>query len=195
MLVAFLAGGALAVEAVTFYLAAYFLTMLIAFGVVTVLSVPERDADRLEDYRALFWRRPWLAGLLTAALFSLAGIPLTAGFVGKVYLLGAGVHSALWTLVLTLVVGSAIGLFYYLRIVVALYSRPAPEEIGGEVGEKADEKAEKKAGEGVPGLPALPALSLTGSVVLAVLILLLIWFGLYPAPLLTIIREAMIRFV
>ncbi|HWT80900.1 MAG TPA: NADH-quinone oxidoreductase subunit N, partial [Candidatus Methylomirabilis sp.] len=115
LLVAFLAAGQTGVEAVTFYLVAYFVTMLGAFGVVTVLSTEDRDADIMEDYRGLFWRRPALALTFTAMLLSLAGIPLTAGFVGKFFVLSAAVGSALWIPVFVLVVGSAIGLFYYLR--------------------------------------------------------------------------------
>ena len=83
ILTAYLAGGALAVRAVTFYLIAYFVTTLGAFGTVAVLSGPQREADHLDDYRGLFQRRPWLAGVFTAMLLSLAGIPLTAGFIGK----------------------------------------------------------------------------------------------------------------
>jgi NADH-quinone oxidoreductase subunit N len=60
-------------------------------------------------------------------LLSLASIPLTAGFLGEFYLVAAGVSGSLWALVIILVVTSAIGIFYYLRIVVALYSRtPQP---------------------------------------------------------------------
>src|SRR5208337_2962655 len=90
----------------------------------SVTPVEPRDADSLEDYRGLAWRRPWLAGVLAVMLLSLAGIPLTAGFIGKFYLLTAGVSSDLWLLVILLVVNSAIGLFYYVRILVALYSQP-----------------------------------------------------------------------
>src|SRR5512142_272096 len=99
MLVAFLAGGPLAVTAVAFYLVSYFVTTLGAFGVMTLLSGPYRDAEDISDYRGLFTRRPWLAGIMTAMLLSLAGIPLTSGFVGKFYLVAAGVGSALWILV------------------------------------------------------------------------------------------------
>ncbi|MEW6296716.1 MAG: NADH-quinone oxidoreductase subunit N [Thermodesulfobacteriota bacterium] len=169
LLVAFLAGGALAVEAVTYYLVAYFVTTLGAFGIVTVLSDHEREADSLDDYRGLFWRRPWLAMAFTAMLLSLAGIPLTAGFVGKFYVLAAGITAALWPLVVLLVLNSAIGLFYYLRIVVAMYL-PAP---AGGPGQRA---------------PALRAPSLVGHAVLAVLTFLLVWLGVYPAPFLSLIR-------
>jgi NADH-quinone oxidoreductase subunit N len=159
LLVAFLAGGTAGMAAVTYYLVAYFVTMMGALGVITVLSVDEKEADTMADYSGLFWQRPWLAAVFAASLFSLAGIPLTVGFVGKFYIIAAGVGSALWWMVLILVVSSGIGLFYYLRIVVAMY-RDARE---GQVG--------------------VASLSLTGSVALAALTLLLFWLGIYPASL------------
>jgi len=171
VLVAFLAGGAMAAEAVTFYMVAYFVTTLGAFGVVSVLSTGERDADSLDDYEALFWRRPVLAGIFTLMLLSLAGIPLTAGFVGKFFLVAAGTSSELWMLIFVLVVTSVIGLFYYLRILVAMYRSPA------EAGEAAAE---------------VPSLSLSGSYALAVLAVLLVWIGVYPGPFLDAIHRAVL---
>jgi NADH-quinone oxidoreductase subunit N len=164
LLIAFLASGALRMTAVTFYLVAYFITTLGAFGVVTVLSGKERDADALDDYRGLFRAKPWLALIFSAMLFSLAGIPLTAGFIGKFYILAAGAGSALWLLVIALVINSAIGLFYYLRIIVVMYAYPAGEEV-------------------------FSSLSFTGSLVLVVLTVLLIWLGVYPAPLIEMIHS------
>src|SRR5581483_858857 len=96
ILVAFQAAGDLGPTAITFYLVAYFVTTLGAFGVVSVLSRPERDADRLEDYQGLFWRRPAVAAIFTAMLLSLAGIPVTAGFIGKFYVVAAGASAAMW---------------------------------------------------------------------------------------------------
>jgi NADH-quinone oxidoreductase subunit N len=174
LLVAFLASGGLATTAVTFYLVAYFVTTLGAFGTVTVLSVRERDADSLDEYRGLFWHRPWLAGIFTAMLLSLAGIPLTAGFVGKFYLVAAGVASTLWPLVIILVVTSAIGLFYYLRIIFAMYGHPP-------------QAAELSV--------AASSLSLAGSLVLAALTLVLVWLGVYPAPLIDLIQTTAARLI
>ncbi len=165
LLVAFLAGGELAVEAITFYLVAYFITTLGAFGVVSVLSRSDREADRIEHYQALFWRRPVLAGVFTVMLLSLAGIPVTAGFIGKFYLVAAGTSSALWALIIILVVSSVIGLFYYLRIVAVMYA--APEYEATEI----DARTSPVAGA-----------------VLVVLTGLLVWFGIYPGPLMRIIR-------
>lgn len=165
VLVAFQAGGSLSVEAVTFYLVAYFVTTLGAFGVVSAVSGNGRDADALENYRGLFWRRPAVAGIFTVMLLSLAGIPLTAGFIGKFYVVAASASASIWTLVLILVSTSAIGLVYYLRVVAVMYAR---------------------SGEPAPTLSVRPS----GAFVLAALAILLIWFGVYPEPLLRVIRSA-----
>lgn len=165
LLVAFLSSGPMRVPAVMYYLSAYFVTTLGAFGVITVLSNKERDMDSLEEYRGLFWRRPWIAGVFSAMLFSLAGIPLTAGFIGKFYLLAAGAEASLWLLVLILVLNSAIGLFYYLRVIVIMYALPSEVRI-----------------------PAV-RLPLAGSLALVILAVLLIWLGVFPGPLVDIIHS------
>lgn len=123
-LVALIASGPLAVEAVGAYLITYVVTTLGVLGVITLLSSPfnnDGDADELEDYRGLFWRRPYIASILTAMLLSLAGIPATAGFVGKFYVIAAGVDSREWWLLGAVVLGSAIGLFYYLRLMITMF--------------------------------------------------------------------------
>ena len=167
ILVAFLASGGMALTAVAFYLVAYFVTTLGVFGIITVVSGEERDADRVEDYRGLFWHRPWLGGVFTAMLLSLAGIPLTAGFIGKFYLVLAGVGSALWLLVVVLVLTSGIGLFYYLRVLLPMYEQPSGEE---------------------KPVHLRSSLSVVGGVVVAALTLLLVWLGVLPAPIIEMIR-------
>jgi NADH-quinone oxidoreductase subunit N len=171
LLVAFLAGGSLGATAVAFYLVAYFVTNLIAFGVVAVLS-GRREADEIEDYRGLFWRRPWPATIFLTALLSLGGIPLTAGFMGKFYILMAGVESALWLMAVILVVNTMISFYYYLRVAFMMF-RDAPE------GEAARVVA--------------PSLSFMGGAALAVLTLLLVWIGVYPGPLVQTIRSMVAR--
>ncbi|OHD71405.1 MAG: NADH-quinone oxidoreductase subunit N [Spirochaetes bacterium RBG_16_49_21] len=167
LLVAFIAGGDLAVEAAAFYLVSYFITTLAAFGVVAALSGGERDADSIEDYRGLFWQRPWLAAALTAALLSLAGIPLTAGFLAKYYLVAAGMKARLWALVIILIINSAISIYYYLRIVAVMYAEP-------DAGQNAGRTA----------FSSSPA----AGVALCVMTLLLVWIGVYPQTLITIIN-------
>ncbi|MGD0765974.1 MAG: NADH-quinone oxidoreductase subunit N [Dehalococcoidia bacterium] len=166
LLTAFLASGSLAVTAVTFYFIAYFIASVGSFGVMTVLSGPERDADQIEDYRGLFWTRPWLAAVFTIMLLSMAGMPLTAGFLGKFYLVAAGAQASLWALVIILVATSVIGLFYYLRIIVAMYSQPAEE---------------------ARATGPLPLPSPSETLVLAMATSLALWLGVYPAPLIHII--------
>ncbi len=123
LLVALVASEGLALEAIGVYLAGYLLTILGAFGVICLMSTPYngRDCDALYEYRGLFWRRPYLTAVLTVMMLSLAGIPLTAGFIGKFYIIAAGVQAELWWLLATLVIGSAIGVFYYLRVMVTLF--------------------------------------------------------------------------
>jgi NADH-quinone oxidoreductase subunit N len=169
LLVAFQIGGPLGGGAAAFYLVAYFVMTLGAFGVVTLLSERQRDADLLDDYRGLFWRRPALALVFTAMLLSLAGIPLTAGFLGKFYIVAAGASAGAWALILILVTTSAIGLFYYLRIVVVLYQQPAASDRAHE---------------------PIPLRAPAAAMVLAALTVILVWLGVYPTPLLRAIQSA-----
>jgi NADH-quinone oxidoreductase subunit N len=168
LLVAFLSSGSFAAGAVAFYLAAYFISIIGAFGVVTVLSVNGSDLDSLESYRGLAWRRPLTTAVFTAMLLSLAGIPLTAGFVGKFYLVAAGAASSMWLLVLSLALSSVIGFYYYLRIILVLFS-PALE---------------------TNELPADSAAHPAGSAALAALFAALVLLGIYPGPFLSLIGAA-----
>src|SRR5438105_471491 len=129
-LVAVFAGGSLGTAAATYYLAAYMLTIMGAFGSLLALSHGTRETETFDDIRGLFWRRPVLASVLTGMILSLAGIPLTAGFLGKFYVLAAGASAAAWSLVIVLIVSSTIGLVYYLRVIVAMFTdseRPSTE--------------------------------------------------------------------
>jgi NADH-quinone oxidoreductase subunit N len=110
-------------EAVGVYLITYVVTTLGAFGVVALMSSPYNghDADQLHNYRGLFWRRPYLTAVMTGMMLSLAGIPVTAGFIGKFYIVAAGVSASLWVLLALVVIGSAISLYYYLRVMITMY--------------------------------------------------------------------------
>jgi len=120
-LVAVIAGGALGTAAATYYLAAYIVTILGTFGCLLALSDSARDTETFEDINGLFWRRPVLASVFSAMILSLAGIPLTAGFLGKFYVIAAGASGSAWVLLIILIVSSTIGLAYYLRILVAMF--------------------------------------------------------------------------
>ena len=120
--VAVLPDASFAAESVLVYVGGYMLMTLVAFGVVSVLSSAAvgDDAQTTEHYEGLFWHRPVLATCLAAAMLSLLGMPLTIGFVGKLYLLAAGIQGALWVLIWGLIVGSAISVFYYVKVIYAM---------------------------------------------------------------------------
>jgi NADH-quinone oxidoreductase subunit N len=120
LLVAFIAGRGMGAEAATFYITIYIITLLGAFGLITLISQPGNETSDITDYQGLFWRKPLLAAVFTIFLLSLAGIPLTAGFIGKYFLLNAGLAKAQWLLAFVLIASSVIGLFYYLRLIVAM---------------------------------------------------------------------------
>lgn len=122
LLVAFLPGNTTGVEASVFYLLSYSITLLSAFGVITLLSTRQKDAEDLSIYRGLFWKNPLMATVFAVALFSLAGIPLTAGFLAKFFVLSSGVQQNLWLPVIVLVLTSVIGLYYYLRIISTMFA-------------------------------------------------------------------------
>jgi NADH-quinone oxidoreductase subunit N len=115
----------LALEAGIYYLIAYTATTLAAFGLLTLLSSEghHRENVQLHDVSGLFWHSPLYACLMLVALLSLAGIPLTAGFIAKFYLIGAAVSDYRWILLGSLVVGSAIGIYYYLRVIFYMTRR------------------------------------------------------------------------
>jgi NADH-quinone oxidoreductase subunit N len=123
---------ALAVETAIFYLVAYTATTIAAFGLLTLISCDPsgRENIQLQQISGLFWRQPLLACLMLVALLSLAGIPLTAGFIAKFYLVNAAVSGHHWILLFTLVLGSSIGIYYYLRVIYYMTRRP--EEHGAE---------------------------------------------------------------
>ncbi|MBC9251027.1 NADH:ubiquinone oxidoreductase subunit N [Pseudomonas alcaligenes] len=171
LLVALIASKGLAVEAVGVYLATYVLTSLGAFGVITLMSTPYsgRDADALYEYRGLFWRRPYLTAVLTVMMLSLAGIPLTAGFIGKFYVVAAGVQAQLWWLLGALILGSAIGVFYYLRVMVTLFLvEPNLRRHDAEM-----HWAQR-----------------AGGIMLLFVALLAFFLGVYPQPLLELVQQA-----
>jgi len=165
LLVAILAAGTVGQTAVEFYLVTYSLTMIAAFGVISALSnaVAAQDDDAIANLRGLFWLRPGLAGILTLALLSLAGIPPAIGFIAKMYVFAAGIHTALWNLTGVMVASSIIGLFYYLNIILIMSVRPGPQ---------------------TPP-QAIPFLS---RIAMATIGLPMLIFGIAPQPLITLLR-------
>jgi NADH-quinone oxidoreductase subunit N len=179
MLVALISSGPLATEAVGIYLLTYSITTLAAFGVITLISGPlDHEAQALSDYQGLFWTHPGLAAILTLALLSLAGVPLTAGFLGKFYVLGAGVEQRQWLLLGVVVAGSAVGLFFYLRAIIQLYLRAAP-------------LPDSFAASPAAAVPApLRWTRDAGGGMLIVLLLLMLALGVYPSPFIKLAQDS-----
>jgi len=126
------------VSSALFYLATYGLTVLGGFAVIAVVSGPEEKRVRLVDLKGLFFERPVLAGVFTLFMLSLAGVPLTSGFVAKLVVFGAAVEAGYTWLVVVGVLASAIAAFFYLRVLVVMYMQesdaPTPVRAGGVLG-------------------------------------------------------------
>jgi len=134
ILAGLVAGNDVGKAAILFYLAAYALTNLGAFGVIALLGTRERANDDLRDYAGLWHSHPGLAMLMTFFLLSLGGFPPTAGFIAKWYVFSAAVGSGYYGLAIIGVLSSVISVFFYLRIVVMMFmterdARPVPPAI------------------------------------------------------------------
>jgi NADH-quinone oxidoreductase subunit N len=163
LLVTLLIGGKGGYEAAVFYLLAYMVTTLGAFGIISLSADKNNDADQVSDYSGLFWKRPWVAFVMTLVMLSLAGIPLTAGFIGKFFIVMNGLNAGLVFLVISLIINSVIGLYYYLRVVTALFSQ-------------ADDRQ-------------FPGISIAGHIVLGLVAAGILWLGLNPASMIDMIRN------
>jgi NADH-quinone oxidoreductase subunit N len=123
---------ATALRGILFYLLAYTVTTVGAFGIVGVLE--RRDDEEkpnawdLDRFSGLAQRRPAMALAMAAFMLSLGGIPPTAGFMAKLLIFEAAVDSGIVGLAVIGVLSSAVGVYYYLRVVVYMFMRPAPEE-------------------------------------------------------------------
>jgi len=159
--------GTLSVEGVSFYMLAYFVMSLSGFAVISALSNSEKEYDQLADFRGLFWRNSWVSAVLITVLLSLAGIPLTAGFIGKFYIFTTGVESELWFLLTMLIIGSAIGLYYYLRLIYIML-QPAEDDAND---------------------PAAVSLPLGVHAVMAAMTAAIIYLGVYPAPMIDTLQS------
>jgi NADH-quinone oxidoreductase subunit N len=161
--------GDFAVQAVMVYLMVYTFMNIGAFGMVVMLRREGIVGDRVADFSGLARRAPLAAFTMMVFLFSLTGIPLTAGFIGKWYLFGAAIRSHLAWLAIVAVLNTAISLYYYMRVVVYMY-----------MGESRD----------LPPLATSPAL--TAALVCSILFTVII--GVYPRPLLSLARESILWF-
>ena len=156
-------GAPFAGTAIVFYLAAYLLMTLLAFLVMTIVAQAS-GGDDLADFNGLNQRAPHLAFAMLIAMLSLAGIPLTAGFLGKLFIFECAVEQQHWVLVILGVITVAAGFYYYLKVIRAMYwQQPANPD--------------------APEIEVGPLAKIT----IALLCALIIWVGVYPGPLLALL--------
>jgi NADH-quinone oxidoreductase subunit N len=122
LLLAAVGGGRQGMVSGLFYLAAYGIMTFGAFGVLSLVGSGDSDGTMIEASRGLGYRRPILGGLLALFMLSLAGIPPTIGFMGKLFVFEAAIGSGYVGLTIIAVLSSAISLYYYLRVVAVVYS-------------------------------------------------------------------------
>jgi NADH-quinone oxidoreductase subunit N len=192
------------VQAIMFYLAAYLLMNMAAFAVVVARERETGLGDDMSSLYGLGANRPLLAWPMTIAMLSLAGFPATAGFFGKITLIGATVENGYTWLGVLIVVGSAISLAYYLRVVAAVWMRapgespagtaavgPAaarPAIAGGSTEADADPAAVAASARLAGGTRRLIQPEVIGLAVVCAAAT--VFFGIYPSPLLDVARDA-----
>jgi len=136
LLVGLVAANQVGKAAILFYLLAYSVTNVAAFGVIALLGSRDRGNDELRDYAGLWQSHPALAALMTVCLLSLGGLPPTVGFIGKWYIFSAAVSAGYYWLAIIGMLTSVVSVFFYIRVVVMMYMAdrgdvPAPARIGG----------------------------------------------------------------
>ena len=166
LLIGLAAGGSAGKAAILFYLVAYSVTNLGAFGVIAALSTPDRQHDNIGDFAGMWKERPGLSALLTMFLLSLGGFPLTVGFIGKWFIFSAAMQEGMYSLAILGVLTSVVSVFFYLRIVVMMYmsDETAPEQ-----------------------RPAVSPLTVTG---LLIALVGVIYLGILPGGLLSIAADS-----
>ena len=149
-------------RAVTFYLVAYLLMTLLSFAVLIIVA--QQTGEQISDFDGLAKRSPFLAFAMLIGMVSLAGVPFTAGFLGKFFIFYAAILQRQIALVVVGVITVGCGFYYYLKVVRAMYWQPA-------------DKTEK-----------IPISGLSRFAISA-LILATIWLGVYPQPILEALKH------
>jgi NADH-quinone oxidoreductase subunit N len=159
LLVGLVAANQVGKAAILFYLLAYAVTNVGAFGAIALLGTKDRANAELGDYAGLWHTHPALAALMTICLLSLGGLPPTAGFIAKWYIFSAAVSGGYYGLAIIGVLTSVVSVFYYLRVVVMMYMS-----------------------ERTTAVPA--AVPRTGLVPLAIAIVVIFYLGILPTRIL-----------
>jgi NADH-quinone oxidoreductase subunit N len=154
-------------SAIMFYLAVYALMDLGAFGMVAILSAEEADLDSLDDYHGLAYTRPWRSAILAVSLISLAGLPPTAGFIGKFALFWAVLQARYVILAVIGILTVILSIYFYFKVVIALFMCPAERTV------------------------PTPSVALTDRFAGGLILILLLLLGLVPGPVFTIINKVL----
>jgi len=149
-------------NAVVFYLAAYFLMTLLSFAVLVIVA--QQTGEQISDFDGLAKRSPFLAFAMLIGMVSLAGVPFTAGFLGKFFIFYAAILQRQIALVVIGVITVGCGFYYYLKVVRAMYWQPANKA------------------ENIP-ISGLSRLAISA------LIAATIWLGVYPQPILNMLKR------
>jgi len=150
------------VRAITFYLVAYLLMTLLSFAVLVVVA--QQTGEEIADFDGLAKRSPFLAFAMLIGMISLAGVPFTAGFLGKFYIFYAAVLQRQIALVVVGVVTVGCGFYYYLKVVRAMYW------------------------QSTPNTDKIPVTGLS-RVAISALTFATIWLGIYPQPIFDVLKR------
>jgi NADH-quinone oxidoreductase subunit N len=126
LLIGVVVGGTVGIAAILFYLLCYSFLNLGAFGVITVLERADNSGSSVSDLRGLWYRQPILAGFLAFSLLALAGFPPMAGFAAKYYIFYAALQGGHPELLIIGVLASVLGMYYYLRVIAAMFMERQP---------------------------------------------------------------------
>jgi NADH-quinone oxidoreductase subunit N len=153
-----------AAQGVLFYLLTYGLMNVGAFALVTLVSRRDEELAELNGFAGLAKRNPLVAAAMTVFMLSLAGIPPTAGFWGKLYVFDAAIRQGFVVLAVIALLNSAVAMFYYLRVVVVMYMREAQHD-------------------------AYDGQDLQVGATMAAAAVALLYFGLFPGPIVQLARQ------
>jgi NADH-quinone oxidoreductase subunit N len=161
-------GAAQAYAAILFYIVSYALVKIGAFTIVSQIGGTGEKNLSLDDYAGLAQRQPWVAATLSLYLLSLLGLPVTAGFFGKLYIFNAALSSHMVWLAVIMAVNSIIGAYYYLRLIVVMYMHEPSAELAA---------------------APLAKFPLTVTIVLVITAASTVWLGLFPNQVLNFILQ------
>jgi NADH-quinone oxidoreductase subunit N len=194
MLAGVVVASQLGVQATVLYLAVYLMMNMASFAVIVARERETGLGDSVQALAGLGRERPWLAWPMTLSMLGLAGIPATAGFIGKFYLIDAAVSGGYTWLGVAIVVGSMISLGYYLPVIAAMWMREAP----GVAALRAPDAASAAGGVPLPSLaggsPELDGELVSGTQPEVAFVAILagsatLFFGIVPQPLFDLVRH------